>query len=520
MLLNPYILGASSPPPPPVERTPDQLVFAPFLSQLLFDPQPLRAEMTDFVDNFPLLTNLDVTGTKFGGTVGTATVAGGVLTIAAGQGTAVMEKTSVSSYGVPDVFVELDVSQQGTSGTLDIVEVGVFKDGSNFIVAGVDRVSNLAWIQSTTTSSNVRIGQVSFTVPTGAFKLGFGMVGNKAEVYVNSGAGWTRITGGDLGSATFTTVASLSGWRAGLSLASTVATTWKFTALRSGRFGAIGMRDPTLMTNRDGTVYVESGKAFFTASTNIVAGSGAATHQTVHSMDLTTGAIETCGQFYVLRSGVFSGDINLHIVDNGDGTQELFWATWGTAPFSGGKLEVVHVTFTGDAHLGAHVFSSWTALVLPIPAGAHAGAYDPMFSYDGTEWTVAYSVVNDTTHFGSGFWPGMATSTDLTTWTLIASDPTAGNTYEGTKLYASAGALWELAGGPAGAGNKGRIYDDTMTFVANLAATFSGGVDTQPHPMVFNYGDYAWLVTFDNTRTDGVSFSWGKYIVQRAPRYI
>lgn len=520
MLLNPYILGGSSSPPPRNERTPMQLSFSPYSSTFLFEPQPLHPSALDFNDTFSSVSSLEVEPIKFGGVVGTVSTTGSLLTVSGSTGTVLMEKSSVSSYIVPDVFVELGVSQQGSSTGLDIVQVGVFLDGSNFIVASVDRSSGLAWIQNTTTADSSRLGQINYTVPSGSFRLGFGMVGTKAAVYLDAGSGWLYVTGADLGVASFSTPASLTGWRAGFCMASTNASTWKYYRLRSTRFGAVGFRDPTLMTNRDGTPYVSNGKAYLTASTNLVAAGGEYSRQTMHELDLSSMQIRVCGVFYVLRDGSFSPDINLHIVDAGNGTQDLFWATWGTGPFSGGALQVVHSTFTGSAQFGVLLLSSWTPLSLPTPGGSHSGAYDPMLSFREDTWTAAYSIVADTTNFGGGFWPGRAVSSDLSVWSSVASDPSGANTFEGTKLYRAAEVTWELAGGPQGAGNKARIYNESVTYQGDLTATFNGGTDTQPHPMIFNYGDYAWLITFDNARTDGVQFSWGRYIVQRAPRYL
>lgn len=502
-----------------------QMAFSNFISGLVFDPQPLRAEVTDFIELFTSTSNLDITGTKYGGVAGSGSVSGGVLTISGGNNTAVMEKTSVSSFTVPDAFIELGVDTQGASSSQDILEVGIFLDGSAFVTGSIDRVANLAWIQVTNPSSDQRIGQVSFTVPTGPFRLGFGYMQNATAMYVDSGAGWAYVTGGDTGAAlNLNTPTTLNNLRAGFILASATSTTWKFNKLRSGRFGAVGFRDPTLMTNKDGTPYVRDGKAYVTASTTLAYTTntgGGATHNSIHEIDLTTMSMEIVGVFYNVRSSAFRYDLNLHIVDNGDGTQELFWATWGDSASSGG-IRVVHSSFTGSYQFGTRVMVAMpTYLSLPGLPSAASGSYDGMAAWDGNQWRLVYAVVNVSNAFSNNFWPAQATSPDLITWTLVGAD-TGNLGYEGTKILNISGQFWATAGGPLSGTKVARVYNNLMVYQGDLPATFITGTssDTRPHAMIFPYEDNQYMITFDDTRWNSVDFTWGKYIVQISPRYI
>lgn len=520
MLINPYILASGS----GLERTPMQMAFTSFLTQPIFDPQPLRAEVTDLIETFASTADIEVTTTKYGGTAGTASVAGNILTISGGDNTAVLAKTSVSSFTVPDAFIEVGIDTQGTSGSQDILEVGIFLDGSAFVTGSIDRVANTAWIQVTNPSSDQRVAQVSFTVPSGAFRLGFGYMQNAAAMYVDTGSGWTYVTGGDTSAyLNLNAPSTLTDLRAGFILASASPTTWKFDKLRSGRFGAVGFRDPTLVTNKGGTPYINAGKAYVTASTTLAftsGGGGGATHNSIHEIDLSTMEIEMVGVFYNVRSSVFRYDLNLHIVDNGDGTQELFWATWGDSSTSGG-IRMVHSAFTGAYQFGTRVMiPAPTYLALPgLPSGA-SGSYDGMAAWDGAQWRMAYAIVNTSTSFSSNFWPAQATSSDLSTWTLVGAD-TGHAGFEGTKLLKAAGQFWTTAGGPFSGTKVARVYDDTMAYQGDLPATMPGSTsnDTRGHAMIFPYGSYQYMITFDDTRWNSVNFTWGQYIVQRSPRY-
>lgn len=504
---------------PRVELTPVQMTFLPYLSTDVVRPEPTRAELLDFDNTFPNTANLTATSTPFGSTVGVMSAAGNILTVANGKNTAVLVDTSISSFPAPDAFIAVDIYQQGASATQDIIEVGIFLNASNFVTASIDRAANLAFIQVTQGGSSTnRVGQIAYAVPAGAFRMALGYQANSASLWIDAGAGWTYVTGGSTAAyLNLLGTASLAGLRAGIILASANATTWKFSRLRSSRFGAVGFRDPILMTNRDGTPYVSAaGKLYLTASTNCIAGStGGSTRCSMFELDPATLGITLCGVFWATRGAKFYPDLNLHIVDNGDATQELFWATWGNG--FGGSIQVVHTHQAGANQTGTRVWATPSTLALPL-TGTSPGAYDCMAAWDGTQWRLTYSTVLNTGSFSGGFYPSEATSPDLLTWTLVGRDSSAGN-YEGTKLIRAAAQLWVLAGGPEGAGNKARVYDRAMVYQGDLNAVFSGGTETQPHPMAFVYGDYAYLITFDNSKFNGVNFSWGKYIVQRANRY-
>lgn len=448
------------------------------------------------------------------GTQGTITIASGQATIShSGSQNDVV--TEGSDLTMPQCFVSMHIDQNGNAASgYDNGGIGIAKDANNFVYASWDRLAGIVRVQSKIAGSNSFFNSSAQSF-TGTYSMGMSMVGNSITVWMDTGSGWVKKAHYDHTSRyDFRTSGNLTGWKPSFTFASGSSTTWKISAFKAGRFGCVNMRDQTMVTNEDGTPYIVGGLAYFTATAPDDVGSS---YCGVFTLNLSTWAIAQTGVIMIDRSSKIYPDLAAQIIVYGNGDRRLVISTWGNG--FGGTLQVLHkLITTGDILSGSNVVSSMTALSLPL-GGSGVGCYDPMLAYDAanSRWLMAYTITNDTNFVGNPFYGALAYSTDLSTWTLISAD-SAHNGYEGSKLLNIDGIYYMMVGGPAGSGNSSRVYDAAMSYLGTLNATFSGGADTQPHPMVFPSGSLQYLLTFDNTRYD-TAFSWGRVKIHTAPRY-
>lgn len=506
------IIGSSSAATSEIQ--PSRMAFSVVSNNTYFDLQP--SALIDMTEDFNSDTGQFTLYSE--GTPGTFSVTGGegVITHVGADRNDIVTITS-SSYSMPQAFVQIRVTSITPSNSgYDNSGVGLVKDQNNFIFASIDRLNSIGRIQIKIGGSNTFLASVTkaWTAP---FTIGLSLVGNSASLWADTGSGWQHITGVDVTSQyDFRTTGNLTGWKAGFTLASGTNATWRFDTFKSGRFGAVGLRDMTMVTTEDGLPYINAGVAKFSATAVDARGNG---YCGVFDLDLSSYAITQQSVIMVSRGGKTYNDLSAHIIRYPNGDRRLLIGTWGNG--FGGSIQTIHqLLTTGDILTGTTVVSGLTQLNLPGLLDGNYGAYDAVMVYDtaNSRWLIAYTITTTTTFAGSPFYAAAAYSTDLSSWTAIAQD-TGNQGYEGTKLLKTKNGYWILAGGPAGSGNSARIYDASLTFVDTLTATFSGGVDTQPHPMVFASSNYYYLLTFDNTRFGGVVFTWGKPIVHRAAKY-
>lgn len=451
------------------------------------------------------------------GTPGTIAVSGGKMTVThAGGANDVIRQNSVD-LAIPQCWVEawIDVTSAGTS--YDNGGVGLVKDANNFIFASIDRLAGLARIQIKIAGANNFLA----TVPQ-AFSAGVGLalslVGTSACVWINTGTGWFLATSADVGAYyDFRNIGALVGWGAGFTTANGGGTqVWAFAALKMGRFGAVGLRDQSIVTLEDGSPYLPTpDSVLFTATAVDPRGIG---YTGVFLLDLVARTIMQKAVIFVERGGKAHGDLPAHIIWYANGDRRITISTWANG--FGGSIQALHGLLSGiDVLAGTHLVTL-TPITLPGQTGANPGAYDTFAAYDAanSRWLIAYTLVENTNFAGNPFYAAAAWTTDWATFTLIGKDSTH-NGYEGTKLLLLGGVYYVLAGGPAGAGNSSRVYDASMNYLGPLDAVFHGGSDTQPHPMVFPHGSKQVILTFNNARYASASFTWGDIEIYEAPRY-
>ncbi|WP_322021129.1 MULTISPECIES: hypothetical protein [unclassified Burkholderia] len=504
------------------EIEPSRMKFSGLTSVPYFELNP--PALNDFSDNFASTGTFTSPGSTSGSSFTVASNQGTIaLTSGAANQNYFLNESSGTNVTIPQFFVQVDVPSIPSPGTssYDALGIGLCKDTNNYVYAEIDRLGNVARVEIKIAGTSSFLGNSSFTLPSTNFTLGFSLVGNSAGVWFKNnatGGAWQSLATADVSSKyDFRTSGNLTGWKAGLILASGNNSTWKFANLMCGRFGGVGMRDMCIVTNEDGAPYFSGNKVYFSASVPDATG---ASYMGIFTLDLSSNTLAQAGAVMFSRSGKAYTDLAGHIIWYSNGNRRVLVSTWGNG--FGGSILLNHALLTSGDILAGTSLVTLSPLTVPLGTSG-AGAYDPMLLYDSSTslWWLAYSITNNTSFSGNPFYAALATSPDLSTWTLVGAD-TANTGYEGTRILRANKKLWVLAGGPSGAGNSSRIYDSGMNYIGSLpAAVFSGGSSTQPHPMVFNDvdGKHQTLFTFDNTKFGSANFTWGQPTIQKSPRF-
>lgn len=518
----------------PAEIAPLSQVYSVIDNVTVINPQP--STLIDFVEGFTANIGQFTTTSAFGTDPhGTLAIGGGIgtATIATGAFNSSFYFLNGKTLPLPQGFIAIDLVQNVATGApaYQQISVGLYKDGNNMLSFGTPSLNNGTGANGFTLPIGTPFGftQINagakttaypFTLPSSQTiqSIGMAIVCNSVTGWVKYGGVW-HYAGSHAAPVDFTTPSVLSTFHPGFDVwCPNTGYTIQVANLTVGRFGAYGMRDNELVTHQDGTPYNPSGNVvLFTASTSDPA---SGSYIGLYSVDLGTFALTQIGVIMVARGGKVLPDVNCHIVLMNDGTAKVITATWANG-FGGVILPQLTVLPNQAILAGSTVLTPSATLNLPgLLTGAY-GAYDAYLVFNAATslWMLAYSITPTTNFTGSPFYAALATSPDLVTWTLVGADTTRPG-YEGTRIFQVNGAFYVLAGGPAGTGNAALVYNASMVFQGNLNAVFNGGAQTQPHPMAFPLGNFFYLITFDNTEANpGVSFTWGNFILERAPRF-
>ena len=482
---------------------PQQIKFAQAAALAYHEPSPPL--LRDVVETFDADTGQF---TKFTENInGTMMLTGGQVTISNNAGADRNDLIVVGSAPTaPQVFVSIDiVTRSGSPSGYDNIGVGLIKDSNNFVLASVDRLAAEVRLQiKIGGTKNFYVG-VSRAIGPGQ-KLGFALVGNVATIYVHDGASWRYVTGRDISDRIAFKTAGMAGWRGGFVVATPGGgASWTFDNLIVGRFGGVGIRDLSVVTDEVGQPHIVGGKVYALATCVDGLGTG---YQAVIRVPVNAPyGIEQTAVIMVSRDGAVQNDLAGHLVMRDSGIEQtLTIGTWGNG--FNNPIDTHIATVTTNLLGGTHLVAT-SKLALPVPAGK--AAYDGFLVRDGSTWRLAYTICDNLTFAGSPFYSALATSPDLVTWTQAATDPTT--VYEGTKFVRLRDQLFIVAG----TRTVSRAYDKALTYLGNVDAAFVGGTETQPHPMIYQAGAFdARMLTFDNNRSfPGVtaSFTWGRLLV-------
>ena len=439
-----------------------------------------------------------------------ASVAGGVLTVQNTSGAAASNLYNTGSdVTVPQHWCEIEVHGGSSTpeGAGDFIGVGLYKDQDNYVC--VDYKQPAGWLQVHARIAGVdhypgTVGQLSIGVLTGTYKIGFALIGNKLETWYDSGSGWTYKWSTSISSYINLQTASLTGWKPGFSVRTPGNSTWVLDNFKDGSFGGVGLRDIAVVADETGAPVVESGAVRFLASTASGGGGG---YQGGFKLDLTTYEITQVAVYLFDRSSTKQLDLASQLIAVSDGSFRFFVSGWGTAF---GDVRIWTGSYAAGSGLldGVHLVGSLTALSLP---GSGSARYDPSAILIGSTWWLAYTT---TTNFlSNGLHIALATSTDLSTWTLVGQDLTVNA--EGSRLLLANATTYLLSSTTSAY----RVYSDAVAFEKYLDADHSFASAKwygQPHPMVFDYAGEYYLLTWDGTTYGGADYTWGNLRVLEA----
>jgi len=459
---------------------------------------------------------------------------GGLMTLAPnGTGgdsnTLLAENSGLAGNGlvVPQFSVSTHVFSWsgGVGNAYNNVGVGVIKDANNFILAGWSKVDNHAFVQVKIGGANGFHGNVSFN-PTAPFDLGLSLVTSSLVVWYSTDGGlsWTALTSYQLSEIDMRSEVLANGalWRPCISLATenAVAATLRISRIRFGSFGTVGIRDICPEYAADGTPVVsESGDVRGIAT--FMDPTGAA-HLAGVLFSLATREITMTSCSYVNRNalggtgpspGLYPDDAG-QLVQDGASGWHMFLSSWGNANTTADAINILykHIT-SGDPFTGVNVIAAVTKLALPgIPESG--GCYDPSCAFDDGLWRLSYTIGPNAV---SAYYPALATSPDLATWTLVDEHSTV-KPYEGSRVIRMAGELWSLWGSLA----NYNVYNQALELQGSITCAIQpeAGTAYPPHPTMIPWGQYVYNWTFNNTEFGGQDGTQGQMKLFRSPRYL
>ncbi len=280
------------------------------------------------------------------------------------------------------------------------------------------------------------------------------------------------------------------------------------TAVRSGAFGQLGLRDVRVVSHADGRPYREGDEVLLTATS---AGPGFfdTAHTSVWSLDPSTLALRHRSDLFFRRpdrQGVF-GDHATHLVRDGD-RWVVATSTWGDfdRPRTGARVAVTVADTAADLTAGRHVVDT-RALALPTTGLRSVGVWDPHLVRVDDGWLVAY--VSAPRFFV--FHPVLAAGPDLDHLGLRAAAPDRRAT-EGPTLVRVDG-RWLLLASDGRDGRRGQrerypVLDLDLRELSAVDAPYPTNI---PWPTLLEH-DGGWLmVGFDGTPYGGPLVGYGSH---------
>lgn len=406
---------------------------------------------------------------------------------------------NTSSTPMPQNWVEVqvDVTDTGATG-YDYGGVGLVLDQDNYLLCRVDRIAGQICVQVKIAGSGTSLSPVAVTIPT-AFKIGMSLVANAVTVWIDTGSGF-EYKSYDLVQTykDFKLVGALSGWKAGFLLSNGGGTSvWRYSNLKLGRHGGVGIRDLAPVTYEDGTPYVVGSTAYCVAT--LPDATGTCT-QGVVTIDLDTYTYSVVSVVMINRGGSINNDIEGHIIYYGNGDRRI-------TIIDGDLSVILHKLTTSDLLSGSNVESGLSQLSIAGPSKVTAMLAKRS---DTNDWIIAYS------EYGSSVYTGLAKSSDLISWDIVGVD--IPNAYVGAKIAIVDNKYLIVSGGPVGS-NSSRIYSaDDMSVIGALNIEFDPVSGSAAFPAIIGAGDSTYCLSFDQTYHAGTApnGTFGNLVIYKA----
>lgn len=423
----------------------------------------------------------------------------------------------------PYASVIVDVERfAGSATTHDTVYAGLIKDGQNYVVAWYNNATKRAGIDVVENGSPTRLDDQPADLQA---PLRFAFVLNSKEVTAladtarrgegdNVGYPWEPVANFPQSTPQYPDPAiapGLSGYFGDIRDPDVLAQfTYGFgeradsgtivlDGVQAGYWGRAGVRDPHVVTWKDGTPYIKNNKLYLTL-TNAGLDFFATAHWGVYTIDLTNytspRAFEEVGKIFFRRQDeddqrmkVF-GDHAGHIVYDGSTDRFLVGAsTWGDFDYDG--VEIRYTWTSKNVLRGVHILET-QKLNVPTNEPTDTGTWDPHFVRIGGVWYVAFvdspSQGNPWKHF-----PALAKGPDLEHLTLVGAEADLQQT-EGMVMQKFGGEWYVLC-----SSGRGEVEDEDagpatyriylpqsdgaggLEFFGELRAPYLTNI---PHPMV------------------------------------
>lgn len=433
--------------------------------------------------------------------------------------------SAATPHPAPYAAVEVDLTGEAPAGRLALTLTGA--DGVR-LVARLDPARRVVALETTVDGETAvhqsrRHGRTRVT-PT---RVGLALTGTHLSALAEEGGAWVVRARVDLEDSGID--ARDLGWLAGLESG----WTWSgdaeppVTAWRAGGFGQFGLRDPRVVTDRDGTPYRPEGPDGPVLLTATSAGPGFfdTAHTSVWSFDTNTPELRHLSDLYFERPDAPGGygDHASHLLRDGD-RWLVATSTWGDFD-PGAKSASVRITLAetdADLLAGRHLLATRE---LPVPTDGlrSVGVWDPHLVHTGTEWLVGFVSARRFFDFHPAVAGGPSlddlalrgavtdrTATEGTTivrdgdrWLLLASDGPASPRALRTRYP-----VFALEGGADGGlretGTLRAPYPSNIPWPSVVPpAAREGAGDGDAGPW--------WIVTFDGTRYGGPLPGYGTH---------
>jgi hypothetical protein len=439
--------------------------------------------------------------------------------------TILVEDSGLSGNGlvVPQFAVSMQITTAtGTGNAYQNIGIGIAKDAAHFMGAVWRRVDGLLSIQVNVPGYSAFHADVAFE-PAVPFYLGLSLVANTLTAWASTDSvTWTPWTAFALDPSKIDMKAEVlssgASWKPAIVTASQAvgATSLVLTNFRFGSFGGVGIRDIVPLYSASGVPVVDAAGVVKCLCT--FADPNGAAYCAGIEYDLVNRTMEMVSTVWVNRGGKLQNDCAGQFIDDGAGGYHGFITTWGNAGTTADAINVLYKHLTGiDPFAGVITIGTWTQPTLPnVPVDG--GTYDPCAAYRASDglWYLAYTIGPDAV---TAYYPALATSPDLSTWTAVAAAQSSQVPYEGTRVIRMAGELWALAGSLA----NFDVFDvDGFALQGSITCPLQpeSGTVFPPHPTCVPYLNHVYLLAFTNTRVAGVSGTEGQPRVYRSPRYM
>lgn len=466
----------------------------------------------------------------------TFSVASNVGTITPGAGTVYLLGDSHTSFTVPDVFAQVEVTSNGDTGS----EFGVALSngtGSTYLFANVYHNTNCYLVLYTASTYNNMVA-TGCSFPSTPWRLGLSLVGNDACMWMNSGSGWTTMGCADTSTYyNFETDGNLSGFETAIRIVSSSSTPWNVSNLVTGGFGGVGLRDVYPVSYPDGRPYIDGTKLYLTADPDTPDGQD---QSEIYTYDFSSGTLTPIGAIWADSGTATQPALPNHIIyDPADDTEYVVGADWnaggttiGNTKLQIGKFSISTLDLLGS---GIHVLTGMTQMTVPYDSSV---GWDPslactQWNYSTgvcSYWLLAWASSNGSSYNGALAYNTNADPTSGT-WTGISGSlPGSAGDSEGVQIYrvavanGSSGVSWYVTDSCCtnATARATYIYSAAGTALGSWGVTLPSAV-LSPYYAYWlapvAYGNKVYLFGFNGNAFGTNGNSGGNFIVAVAPRF-